>query len=121
MQMIADTKLRWGDSHAVWNPDLRSHVSSQRDIDRICREKDLIPIDDLPKGTMERFLTQEVEYGKHTDKIDQRFEQLQAKYGADGSGSAADTEAMRKVWLEHAPTTDLLNGTWDALKPRSDF
>lgn len=65
---IARTPGRWGESVATWNEGLGCMVNGQKDIDRICDERGLVPLSDLPSDYMETTLARQVARDAHSDR-----------------------------------------------------
>lgn len=121
IQRIANTPTLWGDSRARYDAALGQMVTSQRDIDRICLEKGLTPVNDLPVGTQERMYQQQIDHHNHYQKVDERWHTLAAKHGLHREDGTIDPAAAERVWEEHAPAKEILNGTWDGALQLSDF
>jgi hypothetical protein len=65
---IARTPGRWGDSAAVWNEGLGCMVNGAKDIDRICNERGLVPLADLPRDHMDTTRHAQLERDKFSDR-----------------------------------------------------
>ncbi len=110
VSLIAKTILRWGDSHKVWNQSLGEYISSSADVDRICRERGLVPEDDLPKGTEQKFLEREKAHHEYWEKDALKWDAAVNKYNAfDETTNQYNDNVMHHVWEEYLPAKQLLN------------
>jgi hypothetical protein len=114
--LIADTKSRWGDSHATFNRGLGCWVRGQHDIDRICRERDLTPEADLPKYAFEDGWAKHVEHEVAATKRADAYEQAMAAHvGADYDESNPHHQAgAMRAFEEWMPAKAILNGDFDS-------
>lgn len=65
---IARTPGRWGESGASWNHGLGCVVNGQKDIDRICNERGLVPLSDLPSDYLQTRMEHQRAVDAHSDR-----------------------------------------------------
>ena len=120
-QKFACTPTRWGDSHAKFDKDLGCMVRGQHDVDRICKEKGLTPVEDLAPGTMQRCVQRTIDHAKHYEKVDARWDALVKKHGMYREDGSIDDAASIRVWEEHGNAKTILSGNWDGDIPFEQF
>lgn len=117
VQLLAYTPTLYGDSKSRYDAALGCVVRSQRDIDRICKEKGLTPVNDLPNGTAERLLTRQINHHEFHKKEDARWDDLAQKHGLyEGEidpTNGVNIKACARVWSEFCPAGEVANGTWN--------
>lgn len=109
ISLVARTPGRWGDSKLQYDPQLRASFSTIQERDKICYEKGLVPVDDLPKGTYERMHSAHMDYANHWKRQDDKLEDLAKKHGVNlATDAKQDDMAVLKMWDEYAPPKDVL-------------
>jgi hypothetical protein len=110
VELIADTPNRWGDSSAHYDRNLRSWVRGARDIDRICKERDLVRVSDLggkhfAADSRQRAVEHEEKIGAHFEEGERIAEEVGVPVDFDENNPRhirAAGEAQRR-WLPAKP------------------
>ena len=117
VHLVALTPNRWGDTNMYFNRGLGAWVNGQKDVDRICKEKGLVPESDLPQhyfaDSMEKWQKREAHLDKRADELDGLATQHLGgeEYNPD---NPHHHKAFTRVYEEWMPAKPTLNGAYDA-------
>jgi hypothetical protein len=117
VHLVALTPNRWGDTNMYFNRGLGAWVNGQKDVDRICKERGIIPESDLPQhyvtDNFEKWQKREAHMDKRADELDD----LANKHlgGEDyNPDNPHHQQAFTRVYEEWMPAKPTLNGAYDA-------
>ena len=110
VELIANTPNRWGGSSAHYDRGLGSWVRGARDIDRICKERDLVRVSDLggkhfAADSRQRAVEHEERIGAHFEEGERIAEEVGVPVDFDENNPRhirAAGEAQRR-WLPAKP------------------
>lgn len=121
ISLTAYIPTRWGDSKSKYVPALGCTVTSQKHMDKICRDRGLVQVSDLPQGHEQRLIERKMAYDAHNERMDEKWERLAVKHKMYNSDGTCNDTAAAAVWEEYAPAGALLAGDSPITKTLEDF
>lgn len=104
--MIADTKTCWGDSHAYFDRGLGCIVKGSKHRDKICKERNLIPVDSFDdKHWLEDKFEEDANHQRAQHDFFTKYDEAVVRHNGDRN------EAMEEVM----PIEDCVAGKFDDL------
>jgi len=97
VSLPADTKAKWGDSHAYFDRGLGCEVKSSQHKDKILKERDLVPVSEMGSGYVESRMTSSVDEAKAHDKTVSKYNDNVKKFDGDQGRAIAETFPAHEI------------------------